>query len=133
MARIGQASIDAQNQLDAEAQQKIDAAQSDLDAAKQEWQDAISQAKQARQMKDAQGPERLQSPQGIADYLEGLGPAVQQAQQKTIGVHGTFNAMEAPGMRAGGAWDRMTKATEETAKNTKKLVAQGEQDDQEFD
>jgi hypothetical protein len=84
-------------------------------------------------MKESQGPDRLEAPPAIPDYLEGLGPTIEQAQKKTIGVHGTFNAMEAPGMRAGGVTDRIAKATEETAKNTKKLVDQGEQDDQEFE
>ena len=46
---------------------------------------------------------------------------------------GTFNALEARGLGAGGVADRIAKASEETAKNTKKLVQQGQQDDQEFD
>lgn len=111
--RIGQASIDAENQLDAEAKQKVDAAQGELDAAKKEWRDAIGEAKKKRQMKDAEGPQRLQAPPEIPDYLEGLGPTIEQAQkQTTIGVAGTFNAMEARGLGAGGVTDRIAKASE---------------------
>ena len=127
MARIGQASIDAEKQLDAEAQKKVDAAQAELDAAKKEWRDAIAEAKKKRQMKEAEGPQRLQGPPAIPDYLEGLGPTIEQAQkQTTIGVAGTFNAMEARGLGAGGVTDRIAKASEETAKNTKKLVQEAQ-------
>lgn len=127
MARIGQASIDAENQLDAEAKKKVDAAQAELDAAKKEWQSAIGEAKKKRQMKEAEGPQRLQAPPEIPDYLEGLGPTIEQAQkQTTIGVAGTFNAMEARGLGAGGVTDRIAKASEETAKTTKKLVQEAQ-------
>lgn len=127
MARIGQASIDAENQLDAEAKKKVDAAQGELDAAKKEWKDAIGEARKKRQMKEAEGPQRLQAPPEIPDYLEGLGPTIEQAQkQTTIGVAGTFNAMEARGLGAGGVTDRIAKASEETAKNTKKLVQEAQ-------
>lgn len=127
MARIGQASIDAENQLDAEAKKKVDAAQAELDAAKKEWRDAIGEAKKKRQMKEAEGPQRLQAPPEIPDYLEGLGPTIEQAQkQTTIGVAGTFNAMEARALGAGGVTDRIAKASEETAKNTKKLVQEAQ-------
>lgn len=109
LARIGQASIDAENQLDAEAQKKIDAAQAELEAAKKEWKDAIGEARKKRQMKDAEGPERLKAPPDIGDYLEGLGPTIEQAKQKTIGVAGTFNAMEARGLAGGPVADRIAK------------------------
>jgi len=122
MAKIGQASIDAENQLDADAKKKVDAAQAELDAAKKEWQDAIAEAKKKRQMKESEGPNRLQAPPDVGDYLEGLGPTIEQAQKKTIGVAGTFNAMEARGLGAGGVTDRIANATEATAKNTKKLA-----------
>jgi len=133
MARIGQESIDKEQALDDEYNQKMKDSQDELDKTKQEWQDAIAKAHDEKKMKDAQGQDRLDAPPQLPDYFEGLAPAIEQAQKKTIGVHGTFNAMEAPGMRAGGVTDRIARATEETAKNTKKLVDQGEQDDQEFD
>lgn len=126
LARIGQASLDAEGQLDAEAQKKIDAAQAELDAARREWQEAIGQARKKREMKDAEGPERLRGAPDLADYLEGLGPAITQAQEKTIGTAGTFSAMEARGLGAGGVTDRIAKASEETAKNTKRLVQEAQ-------
>ena len=44
------------------------------------------------------------------------------AARATIGVRGTFNAMEAAGMGAGGVTDRIASATEKTAKNTEKIA-----------
>ena len=44
------------------------------------------------------------------------------AARATIGVRGTFNAMEAAGMGAGGVADRIASATEKTAKNTEKIA-----------
>lgn len=108
---------------DAEAQKKIDAAQAELDAARKEWQAAIGQAKQKREMKDAQAPGGLKAPPDIGDYLEGLAPTIEQARQKTVSVAGTFNAMEARGLGAGPVADRIARATEQTAQNTKKLLS----------
>ena len=58
----------------------------------------------------------------MPDMLEGLGSALTSARKRTIGVAGTFNAFEARGLGAGGVADRIAKASEETAKNTKKLL-----------
>jgi len=44
------------------------------------------------------------------------------AARATIGVRGTFNAMEAIGLGAGGVSDRIANATETTAKNTEKIA-----------
>jgi hypothetical protein len=45
----------------------------------------------------------------------------------TIGVRGTFNALQAAGLGAGGASDRLTSASERTAKNTDKIAKLAEQ------
>jgi len=122
MAKIGQDANDKEKALDDEYNQKMQASQEELDKTRQEWKDAIGQAKKERKAKEAQGPERLEAPSAIPDYLEGLGPTIDQAQKKTIGVHGTFSAAEARRMGAGGANDRLTQASETTAKNSKKIV-----------
>jgi hypothetical protein len=109
------------SQLDSDAQKKIDNSQAELDKAKAEWQKAISDAKKERELSDKQGPERIKPPPGLPDMLEGLGPTLEGAQ-KTIGVSGTFNAMEARGLGAGGVTDRIAKASEDTARNTKQML-----------
>ena len=66
----------------------------------------------------------MKSPEQLLDKvkksLAGLGDTLNRAA--AIGVKGTFFATEARGLGAGGAADRTAKATEETARNTKKLV-----------
>jgi hypothetical protein len=39
-----------------------------------------------------------------------------------VGVRGTFSALEAPGLGAGGVTDRIARASEETARNTEKIA-----------
>jgi len=58
---------------------------------------------------------------GLQDAAE-LGGVELSRQAAKIGVTGTFNAAALLGLQAGGAADRTAKATEETAKNTKKLL-----------
>jgi hypothetical protein len=128
LARLGQAAIDAERRLDAEGQKKVDAAQAELEAAKREWQEAIGEARKKRQLTEAEGPQQLQRPPEIPDYLEGLGSVIEQAQQALggVGVAGTFSALEARGLGAGGVTDRIAKASEETAQNTKRLVQEAQ-------
>ncbi len=58
----------------------------------------------------------------VRKALEDAAAAMPETVQKTIGVRGTFNAMEAAGMAAGGVTDRIANATEKTAKNTEKIA-----------
>jgi hypothetical protein len=123
LAEIGKGYNDAEASVEAERAEKQRKTEEALAAARQEWQDAIAEARRKRQMSESDGPQRLQAPPDIADYLEGLGPAIEQAQQKaTIGAAGTFSAMEARGLAGGGVTDRIASATEATAKHTKKLA-----------
>jgi diacylglycerol kinase len=105
---------------------KMQTNQDELDKAKKEWRDALEAAKKKRKDKEAQGPDGMESPEDLLDrarrQLGGLEDLLDSAAKKTVGVRGTFNAMEARGLGAGGATDRIANATEETAKNTRKLV-----------
>jgi len=58
---------------------------------------------------------------GLQDAAE-LGGMELSQQAAKIGVTGTFNAASLLGLQSGDAADRTAKASEETAKNTKKLV-----------
>ena len=58
---------------------------------------------------------------GLQDAAE-LGGMELSRQAAKVGVTGTFNAAALLGLQSGDAADRTAKATEETAKNTKKLV-----------
>ena len=87
-----------------------------------------STAKRKRQEKESAAPEGLEGPHDIInkarDALAGLGDIGDLVQQEAakIGVRGTFNAVAIQGLASGDVADRTAKATEETAKNTKKLV-----------
>jgi hypothetical protein len=101
-----------------------------IKAARAEWQAAIDEAKGKREAKAeaSGGPGGLEGPDDIInkarDALAGLGDIgdLVQAEAAKIGVKGTFNAAAVRGLAAGDAADRTAKATEETAKHTKKLV-----------
>jgi len=77
-----------------------------------------------------EGQVKIEAPDlsGLQDAAELGGTELSQQAAKTclagrqVGVTGTFNAAALLGLQAGGAADRTANATEETAKNTKKLV-----------
>jgi len=58
----------------------------------------------------------------IRKALEDAAAAMPDVAQQTIGVRGTFNAMEAAGLGAGGIADAMLEAQRQTAKNTEKIA-----------
>jgi len=125
LAGIGQENLDKHAQLDAEYAERMAENEADLAKARQEWREAVDAAKQKRAEKEAgalEGPDDIT--QKARDALAGLGDIgdLVQAEAAKIGVRGTFNASALQGLAAGNAADRTATATEETAKNTKRLV-----------
>ncbi|NIA06902.1 MAG: phage tail tape measure protein [Actinobacteria bacterium] len=108
----------AADDIAAEEQDALTRQISDL---KRQRDEAIKEARQKREAKDADGPGQLEGPDALLDKLKGLGDTIAQQVQK-VGVSGTFNASSLLGLQAGDAADRTAKATEDTAKNTKRLV-----------
>ncbi len=129
LAEIGRENLEKHRQLDAEYADRMAENEQDLAKARQEWREAIDAARQKRQVKEAEeGPDGLEGPDAIIDKaqraLDGLGDigSMIGEQAAKIGVKGTFNAAAVRGLAAGDAADRTAKASEETAKNTKRLV-----------
>ena len=58
----------------------------------------------------------------VRKAVEDAAAALPDVARATVGVRGTFNALEVAGMGAGGVSDRIARATEETAKNTEKIA-----------
>jgi len=58
----------------------------------------------------------------VRKALEDAASSMPEVARQTIGVRGTFNAMEAAGLGAGNVSDRIANATEKTAKNTEKIA-----------
>ena len=129
LGEIGRENLEKHRALDTEYAQRMAENEQDLAKARQEWREAIESARKKREAKDAEaGPEGLEGPDDIIskarDALAGLGDIGDLVQQEAakIGVRGTFNAAAVRGLAAGDAADRTAKASEETAKNTKRLV-----------
>lgn len=97
----------------------IEASESALRKARDEWQEAIAEAARKRKQAEAEesGPGR-KSPFD-PDGLDGL---LGEISQRTAGVQGTFNAAAVRGFGSGSPEERTAKASEETAKNTKRLL-----------
>ncbi len=130
LAEIERQNLQKHSELDAEYERRMAENEEDLEQARKEWQDAIDEARNKREARerDDSGPEGLQSADDVIDKardaLAGLGDIGDLVEQEAakIGVRGTFNAAAIQGLVSGSAADRTAKATEETAKNTKKLV-----------
>jgi hypothetical protein len=101
------------------------ASEAALDRAKKEFNESLAEAAKRKRELDAQGPggklkETQQRFQGTDDLLNQFG-------KDKISVQGTFNALAVRGLGGGGPEERTAKATEETARNTKKLLDRSRQ------
>lgn len=95
-----------------------------LQQARKEWEDAIAEAARKRQETEAGGdPDRLNR---AKKGLTGMEDLLSQVGQEKVSVKGTFNAFGARGLASQGPAERTAKATEETAKNTKRLLQEAQ-------
>ena len=127
LAGIGQENLDKHAELDAEYAERMAENEADLAKARQEWREAIDTAKKKRQEKEAgamEGPDDLT--QKARDSLADLGDIgdLVQAEAAKVDVVGTFSAEATDRMGAGptAAEERTARASEETAKNTRKIA-----------
>jgi len=137
--RIHQAALDQldaeqeakKKALDEEYDQRIAAAQGEVDAARKEWQDAIAEAKRKRGedvKKDATpdatgGKTDGKKPKAPTALFPWLAKGVAEVQSKFAAL-GTFSTAALRGLSIGGASaaERTAKAAEKTAENTDRLV-----------
>ncbi len=109
-----------QQQNEADMQSSADA----LQQARKEWEDAIAEAARKRQEVEASGdPARIKK---AKTSLEGMDDLLSQVGQEKVSVKGTFNALGARGLASEGPAERTAKASEETAKNTKRLLQEAQ-------
>ncbi len=121
LAEIGQSFEDAQAALKANTEAGIAESQAALDEAKRRLEQALAEARAKREAAEAEGgPSRLPGDllSRFDDQIDGLGDLI----AKGISVRGTFNAAGAAGLGGGDSAERTARATEQTAKNTKRLV-----------
>ena len=127
MASFGQGYLDKDRSLDSEYRRKMKASDEALAKARDEWRKSLEDARTKREEKESEDdpPGGLKKPDELIGDLEntlsGLGDTLEQTAAK-ITVTGTFSAAAVAGLGAGNAAERTAKASEETAKNTKKLA-----------
>ena len=125
LAEIGRQADEAKQRQTDEFAAKLQKNQAEIDAAKEELRQAREEAARKRAAAEAERPEGPESADdkmaALAEKLKGLGRGGLAAAGDAT-VRGTFNAAALQGLMAGGAQDRTAKATEEVAKNTKKLL-----------
>ncbi|QDT33975.1 phage tail tape measure protein [Thalassoglobus polymorphus] len=109
----------------------LEQSESALAQARREWQQAIELAARKREeaAADDPAPERLTKPdellQQLQSQLSGAGDQLQQTQDK-VSVSGSFNAAAIRGLSAGNPQERTARASEETAKNTKRILQEAQ-------
>lgn len=102
----------------------LDASERSLENARKEWQDAIAEAARKRKESEAgEAPDRMRRAQL---NLEGMDDLLSRIGEERVSTKGTFHAAAVRGFGGGSAADRTAKATEETAKNTKRLLEQSQ-------
>jgi len=114
---LGRMQAQERQQREAQQQVQMGEAQGEVDRARQEWQDALNQARQRRQEVDAARPQRMQRPGELPDI-----ESVVDTAQKKVDVQGTFNALAIRGLSASTLAERTARATEQTATNTRRLL-----------
>jgi len=126
LAQIGKEADERLKTLDAEAEAKRKTTQDALNQAREEFQQAVDEARRKREAAESvDDPDRLEGSGDIIEKarraLDGLGDVVEQEAEK-IGVRGTFNAAAIQSLQSGGKTEeRIAKAAEETAKNTRRI------------
>ena len=122
LVNISKKAQDARRKHDEQYQQDLEKTEADLLAARKEWQDAIAAAGAKRAASEKEGTPEAPTVQSPKYALSGLDKGIEEAEKRTIGVRGTFSAVEAGRMGAGGATDRLANAAEQTARNTRKIA-----------
>jgi hypothetical protein len=92
-----------------------------LAEARKEWQAALETAAEKRSAVEADASGRPDRRKELEDLLALAGDGLDGAAAK-VSVSGTFNAAAVRGLGTGNHADRTAKATEETARNTKRLL-----------
>lgn len=113
-------------------QAQINAAQDEVDKAREAWKASIDQAAKGRAA--AEQKDNVQEPQPIPSQkkIEQSVPAMELQQQKQMEARGSFSAVAMWGMGVGSTAERTAKAAEATAKNTQRIADNTEDDDATF-
>jgi len=126
LAEIGRENLRKHSELDAEYERRMTENETDLEAARDEWKQAIDQARKTPGSRQDNGSELpgVDSADDIIDRanqaMSGLGDLLGDQAAK-IGSQGTFNAANVLGLQAWGATDRMANGIDKIERNTRPL------------
>ena len=123
LAEIGRRLDEAEKRLEGETDAKIAETRRALAEARRQLEEAIAQAKKRREEAETPGGPPRRGPRdplkGLEERLAHIGETV----ARKISVTGTFNAAAAQGLGTGSdAVERTARATEQTARHTKRLA-----------
>ncbi len=109
--------------LDKEYKSRIAENARELEEARKQWRQSVERARRKRKETDTNAPAGKDDfNMKLNDILKGLEGTLSDATAK-IGIAGVFNVSAVWGLSGGSAIDRTAKATEQTAKNTKKMLS----------
>ncbi len=122
LAEIGRQFEEAQQALEQGTDARLAETQRQLEEARRRLDDAIAEARRKREEAEADGTVRRGPGDLLADLEDRLA-AIGDAIASKIEVRGTFNALAVQGLAGSAdAAERTASATEQTAKNTKRLA-----------
>jgi len=97
-----------------------------IEQTEKEWREALAEAARLREQRAAEQIPERKFPEAPPEEYEMPTLEFEGVAQRSISVVGTFNPLAAAGLGTGGPLERTARASEETAKNTKKLVQQAQ-------
>lgn len=106
-----------------DAADKMEERRKELEDARRKLDEAIEEARQRREAGDEASPDAAPSLQDRIGDFEDLLAGAGETVARRVEARGTFNALAAQGLASGSdAIDRTARASEQTARNTRRLV-----------
>jgi hypothetical protein len=118
LAEVGAADVENEQRRRKEYDQQLLKSQVELDKARQEWREALTEARRKREgLETGEGPQAGDNPLSkLKDITAGLSGRLNQ-----VSVRGTFNPAAMQGMFAEGPVERMANGIDKIEKNTRPL------------
>ena len=123
LAEIGRQFEEAQEGLRNATDEKLQETQRQLDEARAKLDEALERARRQREEGEEEPGAPGRTPQNLLDEFQDRIAGLGQTIARGVTVRGTFNAAAAQGLLGGAdAQERTADASEQTARNTKRLV-----------
>ena len=123
LAEIGRQFEEAQRNLQSATDENLQETQRELDQARAKLDEALERARQQRAENEDEPGNPRRTPQDLLDDFQDRIAGLGQTIARGVTVRGTFNASAAQGLLGSAdAQERTADASEQTARNTKRLV-----------